>query len=127
MEEVFREMASELMVKVSRDLRKTQTDAEAILWEYLQNRQLNGIKFRRQHPIASTNYVADFFCYEVKLVIELDGSIHDQQQTQDAVRQRDIEALGYYVLRFKNVAVFNDLESVLAEVLSLYAALKSSR
>ena len=72
----YRAMASKAMVQIAKDLRQRQTSAEAIVWECLRNRRLNGLKFRRQHPIAGANYVADFFNYESHLVIELDGDIH---------------------------------------------------
>src|SRR3954453_23429898 len=105
LEEHYRAMASKAMVQIARDLRERQTSAEAILWECLRNRRLGGLKFRRQHPIAESNYVADFFSYEHHLVVELDGSIHDLQQAADAERQHDIEALGYRVIRFSNEQV----------------------
>jgi very-short-patch-repair endonuclease len=56
-------------------LRKTMTDAEILLWKALRNRRLNGFKFRRQHPIKG--FIADFYCHEARLVIEVDGEIHD--------------------------------------------------
>ncbi len=114
--ERFRERAAELMVKLAQELRKKQTDAEERLWECLRDRQLEGIKFRRQHPIANTIFITDFFCYESNLVIEVDGSIHDDQQEADAARQQEIESLGYRVLRFRNEQIFNDLETVLASI-----------
>ncbi|MBI1258334.1 MAG: DUF559 domain-containing protein [Chloroflexi bacterium] len=110
-------MASKAMVYIARDLRQRQTSAEVILWECLRNRRLSGLKFRRQHPIAETTYVADFFSYEHHLVIELDGSIHDLQQAADVERQYDIEALGYSVIRFRNEQIFSDLEDTLIAIL----------
>src|SRR3954452_13514330 len=100
--ERYRLMASKAMVQIARDLRERQTSAEAILWECLRNRRLDGLKFRRQHPIAGISYVVDFFSYENHLVVDLDGSIHEHQQAADAERQHDIEALGYRVIRFNN-------------------------
>jgi very-short-patch-repair endonuclease len=122
LEEHYRAMASKAMVQIARDLRERQTSAEAILWECLRNRRLGGLKFRRQHPIAESNYVADFFNYENHLVVELDGSIHDLQQAADAERQHDIEALGYRVIRFSNEQVFSNLEDTLIVILRLAAA-----
>ena len=115
--ERYRLMASKAMVQIAKDLRQRQTSAEVVLWECLRNRRLNGLKFRRQHPIAGANYVADFFNYESHLVIELDGDIHEHQQVADAERQRDIEALGYSVIRFRNEQVFSDLENTLITIL----------
>ncbi|MBZ0283625.1 MAG: DUF559 domain-containing protein [Anaerolineae bacterium] len=114
--ERFRERAAELMVKLAQELRKKQTNAEERLGECLRDRRLNDIKFRRQHPIADTTFIADFFCYESNLVIEVDGRIHDDQQESDAARQQEIESLGYRVLRFRNEQIFNDLETVLASI-----------
>ena len=114
----FRERASKAMVGISRDLRQRQTSAESLLWEYLRDRRLEGIKFRRQHAIANSAYVADFYCYECRLVIELDGGIHDGQAAADTVRQQDIVALGNKMLRFRNDAVFDDPETVLATILA---------
>lgn len=120
----YREMAAQVMVTLARDLRQRQTTAEDRLWQCLRDRRLNDLKFRRQHPIAKTTYIADFFCYQAKLVIELDGGIHDTQQEQDARRQQEIEALGYRVLRFRNERIESDLETVLVEILE--AAMPSS-
>ena len=118
----YRAMASKAMVQIAKDLRQRQTSAEAIVWECLRNQRLNGLKFRRQHPIAKSNYVADFFSYESHLVIELDGVIHEHQQAADAERQREIEALGYSVIRFRNEHIFSDLENTLIMILKTVAA-----
>jgi very-short-patch-repair endonuclease len=115
--ERVREMATKAMRDIARDLRQRQTPAEIILWEALRKNRLNRLSFRRQHPIANTNYVADFFCYSENLIVELDGEIHQQQSKADAIRQGDLEQLGYKVLRFPNERIYTDLESVLAEIL----------
>ncbi|HLN52950.1 MAG TPA: endonuclease domain-containing protein, partial [Lentimicrobium sp.] len=67
----------------AKDLRQNQTDAESILWSKLRNRKCNGMKFRRQHPILS--FVADYYCHEKKLIVEVDGSVH----LSDEVLERD--------------------------------------
>lgn len=115
--ERYREMASQAMVGIARDLRQRQTGAESVLWECLRDRRLGEIKFRRQHPIARTSYVVDFLSYEKRLAIELDGEIHATQQAADAARQKEIEALGYRVLRFDNQEIFSDLEATLTTIL----------
>ena len=125
--ERYRAMASKAMVQIARDLRERQTNAEAILWECLRNRRLDGLKFRRQHPIAGTSYVADFLSYEERLVVELDGGVHEHQQAADAERQHDIEALGYCVIRFGNEQVFSDLENSLITILKTVAARTSGK
>ena len=111
-------MASKTLRELARNLRKRQTSAEDLLWEALRKRRTGGLKFRRQHPVAGTMYVADFCCYEARLLVELDGGIHWQQLAQDKGRQEELEQLGYQVLRFSNEQVSGDLKSVLAEILA---------
>ncbi len=128
-EERYRERASEVMVQIGRQLRRRPTEAEELLWEYLRKNRLNGIKFRRQHPISETNYIIDFYCYESHLVIELDGGIHDtpDQRILDIARQQAIEALGHHVLRLRNDLVFTDLSSVMTEILKTHTCLVENK
>ncbi len=123
--ERYRERVSEVMVQIGRQLRQRPTQAEELLWEYLRKNRLDGIKFRRQHPISDTDYVVDFYCYESRLVVELDGGIHDlpDQRAPDNNRQHDIEALGHYFLRFRNEQVFADLNGVLTAILDIHTQL----
>lgn len=97
----------------SRDLRQRQTPAEAKLWQALRGGRLGGLKFRRQHPVG--RYFADFACEKAKLIVELDGGVHDRddQVTYDHFRQQELEALGWFVLRFPNDQVLHDLAGVL--------------
>jgi very-short-patch-repair endonuclease len=81
----------------SRALRRRQTASEEILWQELCNRQLAGLQFRRQHRIGP--FVVDFFCFAARLVIEVDGAIHDHQQDLDAERDALLIQAGYQVLR----------------------------
>ncbi len=99
-------------------LRNNQTSAEKKLWEYLKNNQL-GNRFRRQHPISS--YIVDFYCHEVKLVIEVDGEYHNEtdQTEQDKFRTEEIECFGIKVIRFTNYQVFNDIGFVICEIRKL--------
>jgi very-short-patch-repair endonuclease len=117
-------MAARAMVYIARELRGRQTPAENLLWQCLRDRRLAGLKFRRQHPVANTPYVVDFFCYEYRLVIELDGGIHSTQQEADAQRQAELEALGLRVLRFPNDLLYTHLEDVLTAIVQ--AALADS-
>ena len=105
--------ASAETIELAKRLRKRMTPAEKKLWKYLRNRQLKNLKFRRQHPIQY--YVADFYCHEVRLVIELDGGIHRRKQVKerDENRQAEIERFDLNVLRFKNEQVTEDVEGVL--------------
>ena len=99
-----------------RSLRKNATNAENLLWQLLRNRQLLGFKFRRQHPVAG--YVADFYCREARLVIELDGSGHaaNKQAAYDADRTRNLETLGLRVMRFGNNQVLQETQAVLQTI-----------
>ena len=105
-------------VKKRQYLRKNMTKAEIILWSKLKGKQLNGLKFRRQHGI--NNYVVDFYCPELKLAIEIDGGVHcyDSRITYDKQRQKEIEALGIKVLRYTNIDVIKNLEGVLNDILT---------
>lgn len=97
--------------QAAKRLRRQQTPAESHLWEALRNKKLNGLRFRRQHPVG--NFIADFYCPAYKLVIELDGEIHVNQTDYDAARTEEMEAYGYQVIRFTNQQIFDDLDSVL--------------
>jgi very-short-patch-repair endonuclease len=101
------------LVEASRRLRKKPTDAERTLWRYLRHKQLDGYRFRRQHVIRP--YVVDFYCHDANLIIELDGSVHDDPEVyaNDIERQNLLEAGGYTVIRFQNRDVFRNLEGVL--------------
>ncbi len=106
----------------ARALRKNSADAERILWSELRDHRLNGAGFRRQVPIA--NYVADFVCHAVRLVIELDGGQHfsDQAERVDARRSAVIEAKGFQVLRFSNHDVMTNRTGVLETIATAVAA-----
>ncbi len=96
------------------ELRKEMTPAEKKLWAVLRAERLDGVVFRRQHPIG--RYIADFCSPRQKLIIELDGSVHRAQEEQDAERTVALTALGYRVLRFWNSRIMDDLPGVLAEI-----------
>ncbi|WP_395943930.1 endonuclease domain-containing protein [Brevundimonas sp.] len=97
----------------ARALRQRETQAEKLLWKALRGGRLDGLKFRRQHPVG--RYFADFACESLRLVIELDGGVHDQDDIHlnDHIRQQEIEASGWFVLRFRNEQVSGALPSVL--------------
>ena len=98
----------------AKELRKAQTPAEQALWARLRNRGLGGLKFRRQHPIGPL--IADFYCAQHRLVIEVDGGVHAGQKEQDAQRTAQLTAYGYRVLRVSNQAVETNLEEVLHKI-----------
>jgi len=98
------------------ELRKELTPAEEILWNYLRCRRLNNLKFRKQHPVL--RFIADFYCHEVKLIIEVDGQIHDltSNKEHDEGRTYELSEYGITVLRFTNDDILNDLNSVLNKI-----------
>ena len=94
------------------------TPAEKALWRLLRDRSLAHLKFRRQHPIG--DYITDFYCHELKLVVEVDGDIHQlpERKAADADREADLKSLGFTVLRFTNQQVLASPRWVLRTILS---------
>ncbi len=91
------------------------TQAERLLWERLRNHQLSGLKFRRQHPLGP--FITDFYCAEKRLVVEIDGDIHDLQNEQDEQWTRQFKEFGYRLIRFRNKEVETNIGLVLTKVL----------
>jgi len=116
------------IVNISRELRRNQTEEENKLWQQLRNRKFKNLKFLRQHPIVydlkenkPQFFIADFYCDEKKLVIEVDGKIHDSQKEYDESRDFILKELGLTTLRIKNeecVDIYNVLKRI-AEFLTL--------
>jgi len=112
-----------LIAKVlCRELRKNQTAAEGILWERIRNKKLLGTKFYRQYPIfydylgRETFFVADFYTHSRKLVIEIDGKIHNFRKENDRLRDQLMNLKGIEVIRINNVEIENDLEKVIDKI-----------
>ena len=105
----------------ARDLRKTMSDGERKLWQALRAKQVEGLRFRRQHPIGP--YVVDFVCLEKRLVVEVDGGHHTEhrQIAHDARRDEWLNIEGYRVMRIPNAYVFQNLGDVVG---SIWAALQ---
>ena len=103
----------------ARDLRRHQTDAEKLLWRLLRNRRLADHKFRRQHPIAQ--FIADFACVELHLVVEADGGQH-AESAYDQWRTARLEAEGWRVVRFWNNDVLRHTGTVIEELLGEVAS-----
>ncbi len=101
-------------VRFARHLRSNLTKAEVILWSHLRRRQLNGLRFRRQHPIDQ--YIADFACIERNLVVEIDGATHFDRGAYDDGRDRVMQGLGWTVLRYVDDDVLKHLEAVLDDI-----------
>ncbi len=95
----------------ARQLRHEQTPTEAKLGDFLRDRQLDGCKFRRQHPIG--RFIVDFCCPERHLIVEIDGSVHQEQTDRDEARTEALQALGYQVYRWTNEQVEQNLAEVL--------------
>jgi len=113
---------AEVAKVVCRELRKNSTKAERLFWEKVRNKKFLGKKFYRQYPIfhditgKETFFVADFFCFSDKLIIELDGKYHQYRLKEDVQRTEILNHLGLTVLRFSNDEVVNNLEGVLSEI-----------
>ena len=97
-------------------MRQDPAPAEQKLWQCLRDRQLGGFKFRRQHTTAP--YIADFFCPELNLIIELDGDSHGNRESYDAQRTKHLQRNGSHVIRFINDDVYDHLDSVLEAILT---------
>ena len=98
----------------ARDMRLKGTKAEEIFWRAVRRKRLCGLKFIRQKPLLG--YIADFYCAELKLVIEIDGGIHDHSEEYDRRRSAKLNDKGITVLRFKNEQIINDLRGVLSNL-----------
>jgi very-short-patch-repair endonuclease len=101
----------------ARELRGASTQAEAAMWKLLRHRRLRGLKFRRQFPIAT--FVADFCCYDLRLIVELDGEVHTEpaQAAHDENRDAYLRSRGYGILRIPNQRLFQDPEGVVDDLL----------
>jgi very-short-patch-repair endonuclease len=102
------------MVEIAREFRKEPTEGEKILWDALRGKKLDGIKFRRQQPIGY--FVVDFYASAYRLVVEVDGPIHDHQIEADKARQDILEVLGLTVLRIKTEISEKNLPLALEQI-----------
>jgi very-short-patch-repair endonuclease len=102
------------LISLSRNLRKRQTDAENLIWRHLRRKQVEGLRFRRQHPIGK--YIVDFVCLEKQLILEIDGGQHAIEIDKDRNRDQWLLAEGYRILRFWNNDVFENLPGVLETI-----------
>jgi very-short-patch-repair endonuclease len=101
-------------VRVAKNLRRNMTCSESLLWKRLRRGQLGGFHFRRQQIIAG--FIADFYCVTTRLVIEVDGPVHETQADSDRHRDEALAAMGIFTLRFTNAEVVGDIESVLQRI-----------
>ena len=95
----------------ARALRRAMTEAEKLMWSKIRDRRLDGVKFKRQKPIAG--YIVDFVALDLKLIVEIDGGQHAERAAEDAARTKVLEQSGYHVVRFWNHDVLGNIEGVL--------------
>ena len=104
-----------MSLKQRKNLRQNSTSPERIVWQKLRSRQIGGFKFRRQHNIGK--FIVDFYCDEIKLVIEIDGDVHAYQKEYDKKRQLFLENRGLRIIRYTNNEVRTNLMGVLEDIL----------
>ena len=104
-----------LLKQKAKELKRIPTEAESLLWEHIRNKQL-GAKFNRQHVIG--DYIVDFVCLKKELIVEVDGGYHDtaEQREADAYRSKELERMGYEVIRFNNDEVILNINNVLNRI-----------
>ena len=111
---VIGQKVTPVKIQRAKELRRQMTQEEKILWQHLRANQLNGLHFRRQQIIDG--FITDFYCHAARLVIEVDGEIHQQQAEYDAERDRILLARGLRLLRIRNEQVRQNLDKVLARI-----------
>ena len=111
-----KERIPDYVLELCREFRTNPTETEQLLWKCLRNGQIQGLRFRRQHPIG--RYIADFYCHSVKLIIEIDGGIHLEadRSKYDSVRQEALESGGFRVIRFTDAEIRSNPAAVLREI-----------
>ena len=100
--------------ELARTLRNNSTLSEVLLWNHLKGKQMRGYDFHRQKPID--NYIVDFFCPRLRLIIEIDGQSHAFKGKKDEKRKNRLGLLGFYILRFDDLDVKKNMEGVLAAI-----------
>jgi very-short-patch-repair endonuclease len=101
-------------MRIARRLSENMTNSEKLLWEKLKGKQICGLRFRRQHPIDF--FIADFYSHEVRLVVEIDGGIHNQQEEYDDGRSAEMEKYDIKTIRFSNYEVENNIDKIVLEI-----------
>ena len=102
------------IMEAARLLRENMTCSENLLWERLKGKQICGLRFRRQHPIDI--FIADFYCHEARLVVEIDGEVHNQQKDYDIGRTAEMGKYDILVIRFTNNEVIKEIEEVISKI-----------
>lgn len=114
---ILRQPVDREKAALARHLRRTMTVPERLLWEQLRANRLEGIHFRRQQVIAG--FIVDFYCHAARLVIEVDGPVHNLQQQEDLERERILADHGLRVIRFSNAEIESDMPEVLRQILQI--------
>nr|MBK9652205.1 endonuclease domain-containing protein [Bacteroidota bacterium] len=116
--------AKPIQFEFAKQMRKEPTKAESILWSYLSDKQMQGLKFRRQHPLG--NFILDFYCHQIKLSIELDGEIHqdEKQKEYDCERTKFLIEKGIFEIRFTNDIILDRITDALNEIENTIQQLK---
>jgi very-short-patch-repair endonuclease len=96
--------------KLTYEFRDNPTPAEKVLWNILRNKDVLGLKFRRQHKIGQ--FIVDFYCHSIGLIIEVDGKVHEKRKTEDQIRSRFFRTLGLRVIRFSNKEILNSIQEI---------------
>jgi very-short-patch-repair endonuclease len=109
----------EKLKPLAREKRLKPTKAEKLLWKYLKNYQILGLKFRREHSVGP--FIVDFYCHVADLVIEIDGPIHQYHPEEDAIRQQYLESKGFTLIRFTNDSVLGAVEKVISQITAFAA------
>jgi very-short-patch-repair endonuclease len=107
-------------IEYARELRRKATQEERKMWKLLRDKKFNNLKFYRQYPIVISSsyngkefYIADFYCHTIRLILEIDGQIHNKQKVYDRARDNTLNELGYHILRISNLEVCSQNEDVL--------------
>ncbi len=104
----------ELLKPKARQMRHEPTEAEYALWQRLRNKQVEGCRFRRQHPIG--RFIVDFYCASINMVIEIDGAVHNSRSDEDQIRTDYLVTLGVKLIRFTNDKVLNNIDDVVKKI-----------
>jgi very-short-patch-repair endonuclease len=116
---------NKLAIETARKLRQKSTKAEKVFWGIVRNRKINNKKFNRQFPIIfdfdehRSFFIADFYCHEAQLIVEIDGGIHEQQKDYDLLRTEILNQLNLKVIRFDNKQVLEDIDVVINSLVKI--------
>ena len=113
--------------KLAKEMRNISTLSEILLWKCIQKKKVKGYTFLRQKPLL--NYIVDFYCHELKLIIELDGWVHgeDEQRKHDATRELYLKKQGYHIIRYRNEQIKYEFNAVMDDIVSRITLLQRTK